>query len=83
MNGAPRDSQNLVSAWRIHATKIQDDAQCVSREHRDVVTSNRGTVGWHACVRLGFPRAHNCCKAKFDENKKAALLKDAGYPRLL
>ena len=33
-------SQNLVLAWRIHATYVQDDAQRFSREHRDVVTSS-------------------------------------------
>ena len=31
--------QNLVSAWRLHATMNQDDARRVSREHGDVVTS--------------------------------------------
>ena len=41
LNFASRYSQNLVSAWRIHATYVQDDARRVSREHRDVVTSNR------------------------------------------
>ena len=29
-----------MPAWRIHATNVQDDARRVSREHRDVVTSN-------------------------------------------